>query len=333
MLQSQTKSIPIPREFSLKATALSHGWHECAPMSWCEGGGCFQVIERVDGEPFRVSAVENGRGENSPKLKVRVEGKHLDDAVVGVLIERMRTALAVDRDLRDFYELCETHPRLGVVPKIGGGRLLRSASMFENIIKFLCSTNVNWTQAVKMINRLAQLGPHPTHFRSLNCWPSPKEILRAGEAYLKEICRVGYRAEPILIFCKSVDGGRFDPDDLARQAIDEGVSTDDLVKQLKEIKGIGPASAHGLLSMMGRYDHVSIDSATIAHAAAVHFAGRKPTPREVMKVYEPYGQWKNLVYWCESWVTWGTAREIIRDAGLDVEQRKTAKSKARVSKT
>lgn len=316
MLQVRTETLTAPPGFSLKATALSHGWHECAPMSWCEGGACFQLIERIGDEPFRVCMTENGRASNRASLRVTIEGRNPDDGCVARLLPRVRDVLSLDRDLTEFYTLCERHPRLKLVPRIGGGRLIRSASMFENIVKFLCSTNVNWTQAVKMINRLSQLGPHLPHFRSQNAWPTPAEILRAGESYLKDICRVGYRAESILAFCKAVDRGHFDPEPLAAECASESVSTDDLVRRLKQIKGIGPASAHGLLSMLGRYDYVSIDSATIAHAAAVHFHGRKPSPREVEKVYEPYGKWKNLVYWCESWITWGTARELIRDAGL-----------------
>lgn len=311
-MNSQTIAIPVPDDFHLPATVLSHGWHECHPMAWVSGAECFQTIERVGDRLHRVNVQQPAVRRKKNGIAVRVES--FDDGPANdaaELVERVRAMLSIERDLAEFYELCGEHKMLADVPSIGAGRLIRSSSMTENILKFLFSTNVNWTQAVKMINRLAQLGPHIPHYRSQNAWPTPKEILRAGREYLIDICRVGYRADSILAFCRSVDGDQTDPERFVAMANDSGVSSDEIMAELKSIKGIGPASAAGLLSLLGRYDRLSIDSATIAHAAAIHFGGRKPTPREVEKVYEPFGKWKNLVYWCESWMHWHTARAIL----------------------
>lgn len=306
-------TLEAPRGFHLKATVLSHGWHECAPMSWSEGGRCFQLIDRLIDRVVRVSVVPCDGTTGNSRVAVLIDGSELAEGDEVVILDRLSDVLGLNRDLSEFYALCAKHVALKAVPRIGAGRLLRSASMTENILKFLCSTNVNWTQAVKMINRIAQLGPYHPHFRSLNAWPTPREILKAGKPYLIDVCRLGYRAESILQFCRDVLDGAFDPESLVALADSPDVSSDELVAQLRTIKGIGPASAHALLSMLGRYDQLSIDSATIAHAARVHFNGRKPSPREVERVYEPYGKWKNLVYWCESWLHWETAKEIARE--------------------
>ena len=315
-----TFQLDSPQGFSLKATVLSHGWHECAPMNWSEGGRCFQTIECNGGRPYRVSVVENACGRQAPKFAVTVDGGDLDDGVLQRTRDRLRVTLGLDRDLSEFYELCAQHPRLSAIPRIGGGRLLRSASMTENIIKALCATNVNWTQAVKMINRIAQLGPHVPHFRNLTAWPSPREILKAGERYLNEVCRLGYRTESILAFCHAVGDGRFDPESLDVMASDPTVSSDDLLALLRSIHGIGPSSAHYLLGFLGRHDRLSIDSATVAHVAQLHTNGRRPTNKQIERVYAPYGRWKNLVYWCENWLTWATASGILREAGLNERQ-------------
>lgn len=233
--------------------------------------------------------------------------------------KRVRKTLSLDRDLSGFYAMCKKDPTLCVLEKIGAGRGIRSFSMTENIIKMLCATNVNWTQAVKMINRIGQLGPHIPHFRNLNAWPTPREILRVGEKYLLEVCRVGYRAETILKFCSDVCDGRFDPESLDEQAASPDVDTDDLLTQLRSIRGIGPSSAHALLSFLGRADRLSIDSATVAHVAQTHTGGKKPTNKQIEKIYAKYGSWKQSAWWYEQWLTWGTARQILQEEGISMK--------------
>jgi N-glycosylase/DNA lyase len=308
------RALAVPKGFSLKATVLSHGWHECAPMSWSECGRCFQVIERAGGSTLRVGVSESLRKGRNGRLVISMEAPSVSDEAAHRIVDRVSLTLGLGEDLSEFYALCQEHPRIAVIPRIGGGRLIRSASMTENIIKALCGTNVNWTQAVKMINRIAQLGPHVPHFRSLNAWPTPYEILRAGKGYLDEVCRLGYRTEFVLKFCHDVDSGRFDPERLFSAAGDPSVSSDDLLRALRSIRGIGPSSAHYLLGFLGRHDRLSIDTATVAHVAKAHLKGRKPKARQIERIYAPFGRWKNLVYWCENWLTWATARQIVAES-------------------
>lgn len=311
--------LSIAQPFSLKATALSHGWHECAPMSWCEGGQCFQLIDRIVDQPIRVSVVEGANSKRKVALRVSIEagGEGLDSDAVDRLRERIGVVLGLGRDLAEFYGICEKHATLHVLPRIGAGRGLRSVCMAENVIKAICGTNVTWWQAVKMINRLGQLGPSFPHFVNLNAWPTSREILRAGESYLNGVCRVGYRADSILAFCHDVDNGDIDPDSWSKLAESDEVSSDELVRLMREVRGIGPASAHYLLSFLGRHDKISIDSATVAHVARTHMNGRKPTHKQIEKIYEPYGKWKHLVWWYEHWLTWETAKRMVHEAGLD----------------
>jgi len=312
--ETETK---VARPFSLKATVLSHGWHECAPMSWSEGGRCFQIIERRGDCSVRVSVTEARRSRHSVNLRITVESDAIDEALIDRLCREMRVTLALDEDLAPFHDICRTHPTLHILPAMGAGRAIRSYSMTENILKALCATNVNWAQAVKMINRLGQLGPGLRDYRNLNAWPTPREILRAGERYLLEVCRVGYRAASVLQFCKDVCEGRIDPQAMDEAARAPGVDSDEILAQLRSIHGIGPSSAHYLLSMMGRHDRLSIDSATYAHVAKVHTNGRKPTHKKIERIYAPYGEWKNRVCWFENWIRWDSAGQILREARLD----------------
>ncbi|UCC29209.1 MAG: hypothetical protein JSU86_13515 [Phycisphaerales bacterium] len=317
-MQIRATTLQVGRPFTLKATALSHGWHECCPMSWSEGGRCFQIIERDGDRAYRVSVVEGARRKQRVTLRVTIEGDAIRSAWIPRVKENLRLVLGLDQDLTEFYAICGDHPTLHVIPRIGAGRALRSAAMTENIIKALCATNVNWTQAVKMINRIGQLGPPLRHFVSLNAWPTPREILRAGERYLTEVCRLGYRTESILALCRDVCDGRIDPEALTGLARDENVSSDALLAQLRAIRGIGPSSAHYLLSFLGRHDRLAIDSSTIAHVARTHTTGKRPTLKQIERIYAKYGRWKNKVWWYEHWLTWETAEQLVREAGLPV---------------
>ncbi|MBU0719608.1 MAG: hypothetical protein KJ749_15295 [Planctomycetes bacterium] len=283
-------------------------------MSWSHGGRCFQVIERLGNQPVRVSVTEGSQRGTRVTLNVTIEAAALEEKQVQDIRDRVRLILSLDRDMSEFYAVCREHPTLHVIPKIGAGRSIRSAGMTENIIKALCATNVNWTQAVKMSNRLGQLGPPVRHFVSLNAWPTPREILRAGERYLTEVCRLGYRVESILAFCRDVADGRTDPEALTKLAADPDVSSDELLAQLRAIRGIGPSSAHYLLSFLGRHDRLAVDSSTIAHVARTHMHGRKPTLRQIERIYERYGRWKNAVWWYEHWLTWDTAQRLVAAA-------------------
>ncbi len=314
-MQMKKTTLRTARPFSLKATVLSHGWHECAPMSWCEGGRCYQSVERAADRVYRVSVVEGRRTEAAVTLRVMVEGDEISDEVVAGIRRNLRTVLGLDQDLSEFYELCRRHPTLHVLREIGAGRGVRSACMVENTIKMICGTNVNWTQSVKMINRLAQLGPNLPHFRNLNAWPTPREILRAGRTYLTDICRVGYRADSILALCEDVCERRFDPTELDAMAASDDVTGDELLSRLLAIRGVGPASAHNLLSFLGRHDRLSIDSSTVAHVARTHTNGRKPSLRKIERIYAKYGRWKNKVWWFEQWLNWSTAKQLLAEAG------------------
>ncbi len=308
-MQRSRIQFTIEKPFSLKATALGHGWHECAPFSWCEAAGCLQVIERCGDMPVRLSFTEVSRNRRSVRLALTVEAEALDKSIRAIMRRRAAVMLGLDRDLSAFYALAAEHPKLAPVIDVGAGRLLRSASMTENIIKTICATNVNWTQAVKMINRIAQLGPCPRHFRSQNAWPTPSEILAAGSDYLLNVARVGYRTDAILTLCRNACDGSFDPDSLDTLA--QTASTDELYRKLVSIKGIGPTSAGFLLSLLGRFDRMSVDSWTIAYVAENHMKGRKPTVRQIERIYERYGDWRQLVWWFEQWLTWDTARSML----------------------
>ena len=68
---------------------------------------------------------------------------------------------------------------------------------------------------------------------------------------------------------------------------------------------------------------MAIDSSTIAHVARTHTNGKKPTLKKIERIYAKYGRWRNKVWWYEHWLNWGTARQLVREAGLNGKPRRS----------
>jgi hypothetical protein len=45
---------------------------------------------------------------------------------------------------------------------------------------------------------------------------------------------------------------------------------------------------------------------------------RPVTLKKIENIYAKYGKWKNKVWWVEHWLPWGTARQMLDEAGVTV---------------
>ena len=277
--------------FRLAAVAVSHGWFQTAPFSWDPRA---QVLERV--EPLgtlRIHGAKDGVRVDAP-APLGPEQR----PAVAVRVTRM---LQLDADLSGFPEAVRAVDRRLArdLAAYGGGRVLAGGSLFEDVVKGICGTNTTWTQAVTAINRIASLGPG-------GAFPGPADVLRAGEDWLRTEARVGYRGPAIVAASRSAIDGTLAEIDGDSAAGD----TDRTEAGLRRLAGIGPATSGFLLLLMGHFDRPSIDSATLRVASREWFAGRRPTPREVLRRVAPAGRYSGLV------LAWSTLRAWQREMGF-----------------
>jgi 3-methyladenine DNA glycosylase/8-oxoguanine DNA glycosylase len=277
--------------FRLAAVAVSHGWFQTAPFSWDPGA---QVLERVESlGTLRIHAAKDGVRVHAPAPLGPEE-----QAAVAARVTRM---LQLDADLTGFPEAVRVVDRRLArdLAAYGGARLLAGGSLFEDVVKGICGTNTTWTQAVTAINRIASLGPG-------GAFPGPADVLRAGEDWLRAEARVGYRGPAILAASRSAIDGT-----LAEIHRDSAAGdTDRTEAGLRRLAGIGPATSGFLLLLLGHYDRPSVDSATLRVASREWFAGRRPTPREVLRRVAPAGRYSGLV------LAWSTLRAWQREMGF-----------------
>jgi len=289
-----------PEDFGFLPVVYSHGWYQCPPFHWdAEGKTLTRVASNASGRPMVLRIREPRRG--TLEIRAEVAGK-LTDADRRQLRSDVRQMLQLDLEIAGFHDLCRRHEHLAAIPELGAGRFLRCPTVWEELVKSICGTNVQWSQAVRMISLVAELGEPVEGYHA---WPTPERIAEAGEGTLRERCRLGYRAPYIVELAASLMDGSLDLGPIERGEL-EGP---ELRKAFLAVKGVGPATADYLMILNGVADRLSIDSAVYAFVKDRHFGGRRPSAAEIEQLYEPYGEWRALAYWFEAmqeyW--WGPA--------------------------
>src|SRR5690348_14164476 len=133
-----------------------------------------------------------------------------DPGVAQEMARRARSMLHLDERLDGFYALSRELPDVKDARRAGAGRLVRASSLWEDVVKTILGTNVVWKQAVVMINRLSELGDPCPAEPALRAWPSPGQIARAGERFLRDSVRAGYRSPYIVELAKRMKSGDID---------------------------------------------------------------------------------------------------------------------------
>lgn len=218
-------------------------------------------------------------------------------------VERdVRHMLRMDDELAEFYSIAASEPGVGWVAETGAGRLLRSPTVFEDLIKTMCTTNCSWSLTRSMVNNLVnKLGTAgPGDLRS---FPSPRSMASVDEAFYRSEIKAGYRAPYFAEIAERVADGKLDPESF----LDPDRSTEDLRKELKAIKGFGDYAADNMLKLLGRYDGLALDSWLRSKFYEKHNKKRKCDDKRIVKHYQRFGKWKGLVIWCDMTEDWFAA--------------------------
>ena len=289
----QTIEHTIPKPFNLVNSIKSHGWFQLIPYYWDEATQSLTwAMRTATGAAIAVSVSETGTKKDQVTLEFRLHDSAM--AEPKEIIQHFHYLMNLDLDLTGFYQLCATHPVISVVPKRGMGRMLRSASVFEDVFKSICGTNVQWRQAVKMINAIAGIGTMVPG-TDLRIFPTPGQILEAGESFLKDVGRVGYRSSYLVDLCERA----LKPDKMGERIEKERAPYKELFDYFTGFKGIGKVTARYLCALYGRFDELSIDSLVISYMSKIYFNGEKPTVKQIEDIFNQYGEWQYLVYWTE----------------------------------
>jgi len=287
--------IITPERFSYKHTVRSHGWYDLLPFVLDEANDTLSFVSNNGGVPVFVTISEGKAG-----LSVDVNAKKFDrDA-----IERdVRHLLRLDDDMDAFYVTAEKAGHVVWAAEANAGRLLRSPTVWEDLVKSICTTNCTWAVTRNMTTKLVEELGEPTHC-GRRAFPTAEAMAGRDAAFYREIVRAGYRAEYFAELAESVAAGRVDPESW----LTSDLSTADLKKEMKKVKGVGDYAAENLLKLVGRYDGLALDSWLRAGFYKKHNKGKKCDDKKIARHYRKFKSWQGLAIWCDMTEDWFTEK-------------------------
>lgn len=291
-------SIPTTPEFSFKRTVISHGWCELLPFQIDRDQWILRrTLDLRGAKPITISITGTKRA-----LKVRAP-RQLSQAAARQVVRDVRHMLRLDDDIEAFYQLVFDDTDFNWIPRQGAGRLLRSPTVFEDLVKMICTTNCSWALTDKMVTGLVQnLGRESSS--GLRTFPSPEAMaLMPLKFYVNEV-RAGYRSEYLKELADRVASGALN----VEAWLHSPNSTADLIKEMRGVKGVGPYAAENLLKLLGRYDGLALDSWTRAKFFSVRNNGRKTSDKKIERYYSRFKEWRGLALWCDVTRDWLDAK-------------------------
>jgi 3-methyladenine DNA glycosylase/8-oxoguanine DNA glycosylase len=214
------------------------------------------------------------------------------------LVPVVRRMLRLDEDLSAFYAMAAEDPALEWATA-GAGRMLRAPTVFEDVVKTICTTNTAWSATVRMVSALVDhLGPEAPDGR--HAFPAPAAMASAGEDFYRDVARAGYRGAYLRRLADDVAEGRLDLEALD----DPELPDEEVLARLLALPGVGPyAAAHVMLTALGRYGRLVLDSWTRPTYARLN--GRKASDKTIERRFRRYRQYAGLAFWLyltEDWV-------------------------------
>ena len=287
-------TLPTPRHFSFQRTAISHGWCELLPFAFDQAN--WELTRVMDlGEKPPVTVIMRS-GKNHVSI---TPSRRLNKTDTARVLRDARHILRLDDDLSTFYEATGAVPEFAWIGKQGAGRMLRSPTVYEDLVKMICTTNCSWSLTEKMVTGLVQgLGRESDDGRK--SFPTPEDMAAMPLDFYVDQVRSGYRAPYLKELADRVAAGELDVENW----LTSDLSTADLVKEIKGVKGAGNYAAENLLKLVGRYDGLALDSWTRAKFFKVRNNGRKTNDKKIERYYSRFKEWRGLALWCDVTQDW-----------------------------
>jgi len=286
-------TLPAHPPFSFHSVVKSHGWVQLVPFGFDEAGAALRYVDRLSsGRIVEYRIVESTTG-----VSLQIDGK-ITRCEQKEIADKVTWMLGLEQDFSEFYALGRSEPKLAQAEAKAQGRVLRSATLFEDAVKTILTTNTLWGATRRMsANLVAQFGEALEGDSARRAFPTPERLAASTAEILKSETRLGYRAPYIHELAVRVASGALELE--AYKTSD--LATLELRKQLMKIKGVGAYAAANLLMLLGRYDFLPVDSWAMKMVAHEWHEGKPVGAAEVEAAFAEWGRWKGLAYWFWDW--------------------------------
>ena len=276
-------------------TISSHGVADLPPNRIDEDNRVLEVTVRLPQSAPRTARVQQGP---AGRAAISVLGPDPSPRLAEALLERLAHILRLDEDLSDFYDRVREDADLSWAAR-GSGRLMRSATVFEDVAKTIATTNCAWGATVRMVGALVEhLGEPaagaPEDGPYGRAFPTPAAMADAGDKFYKDVVRAGYRGPYFRSLAESVASGELDLEELATAPAEE-LPDEEVAARLLGIPGVGPYAAAHIMMLVGRYTPLILDSWTRPKYARVN--GRKASDKTIERRFRRYGRYAGLAFW------------------------------------
>lgn len=249
-------------------------------------------MELSSGKVVRLSIQEGDGGVQLTTREV-LEAIERDET-----LDKAAWMLELDFDLSGFYTIARDEPKLAHAEANARGRILRCATVFEDVVKTILTTNTSWGGTKRMVRNLvenygASLASEPEQ----KAFPSASRLAEASVEALRQECKLGYRAPYVLELAQKQASGEIDLEAFKNN----NLPTAELRKQLLALKGVGDYAAANLLMFFERYDYIPVDSWALSMVSKEWYDGQSIRRVEVEAAFEKWGQWRGLAYWLWDW--------------------------------
>lgn len=290
-------SLPFDQPFDYSNLLQAHGWVDLLPNYYHPENNSFSRIEELSSGKvvlIEISAVKQA-GQAFIRVGVNNKGK-LAKTDRDEIITAVRRMLRLDEDFSDFYTLCSQHGQPWTDMVTGKGRLLRSPGLFEDVVKAICTTNIQWSGTRRMLKELVDEYGKPYPLKTeLKAFPAPESIAHGSFEDFQSRLRLGYRAAYIYDLAVEMSQNMTAFDALREESLD----TFEVRKKLLAIKGVGNYAAATILMLLGRYDEIPVDSVFQQFMREKYFQDQEFDLKKALALYDDWGKWKYLAYWVE----------------------------------
>jgi len=287
--------IPVLKPFVFQSALNSHGWVDLLPNTHDPVTPSFSRVEEMQsGDVVHLNVSSDGESQNQQIIISVGASRQLASHEKEYLKSSVSHMLRLDEDFSEFYDLCKTRGGTWKGAARGIGRLLRSPGVFEDLVKVICTTNVQWGGTKRMVQELVNMFGRPYgDAPEQKTFPTFFAIASLPFDEFQQKVRLGYRTDYVHRLARQFADGELN----ALFFQNRNTPTEEIRNRLLAIKGVGNYAAASMLMLLGRYDHIPVDTVFRQFMTEKYFKGLPFSLPDALAIYDDWDQWKYLAYW------------------------------------